>query len=276
MKPKSKKKKSNERAASELSLDLKYELYEASVQNPESDIKFINKEFKRLKGRRPLTLREDFAGTGLMAYEWSKQSKEHFAWGIDLDPIPLDYGKNVHAARYSSSVVNRVDLIQGNVLDAYPFKPDVVVAFNFSYFIFKRRRDLLNYFKSVRRGISSEGLFFIDLFGGTEAYQPLEERTVFKNHTYFWDCERYNPITAECFYSIHFKYKNIKYKQVFTYDWRMWTIAELREILKEAGFTTTFAYWEGEEEDGSGDGHFKVSEEAENCESWVTYIAALP
>ncbi len=45
--------------------------------------------------------------------------------------------------------------------------------------------------------------------------------------------------------------------------------------MEEAGFSKTVGYWEGEdEEDGSGDGEFFATDEAENCDAWVTYIAA--
>lgn len=55
----------------------------------------------------------------------------------------------------------------------------------------------------------------------------------------------------------------------------MWSPAELREILEEAGFSDSIIYWEGTEKDGTGDGEFYPSEEEENCDSWVTYICAL-
>ena len=50
-------------------------------------------------------------------------------------------------------------------------------------------------------------------------------------------------------------------------------------LLEEAGFSKTLGYWEGEEEpdedgDVGGDGEFYPTEEAEQCEAWVTYIAA--
>ena len=50
---------------------------------------------------------------------------------------------------------------------------------------------------------------------------------------------------------------------------------EIREIMEEAGFSTVKTYWEGEEDDGSGDGNFFEATEVENCESWVTYLAAI-
>ena len=52
-------------------------------------------------------------------------------------------------------------------------------------------------------------------------------------------------------------------------------MSELRDLLKEAGFSKTIAYWEGDDDDGGGDGEFYATEEAENCDAWVTYIAGV-
>jgi hypothetical protein len=103
----------------------------------------------------------------------------------------------------------------------------------------------------------------------------MEEKTKHGTHNYYWDCDKYNPLTGEVLYYIHFKKDGYKHKQVFTYDWRMWQPMELREILEEAGFKSSVIYWEGDDEDGTGDGNFYPSEDEENCDSWVTYICAL-
>jgi SAM-dependent methyltransferase len=162
-------------------------------------------------------------------------------------------------------------------MSEYDFKTDVVVAFNFSYYLFKKRADLLKYFTQVRKHLKKDGAFFIDLFGGTEARQELEESVKHKNHTYYWDCAKYNPLTAECLYHIHFKTKDgVKHEKAFTYDWRMWDARELQDILEDAGFSKLHIYWEGVDKDGTGNGKFKKSTKAENCESWVTYICAQP
>ena len=75
----------------------------------------------------------------------------------------------------------------------------------------------------------------------------------------------------------HFKIKknDTRYNRVFTYDWRLWSIPELRDILEEAGFKQTYAFWEGDNDKGGGNGIFEVVENAENCQSWVSYICAL-
>lgn len=259
----------------QLSVSEKYRLYESSVQNHEADIDFLNKHYLRIFGEKPYTLREDFGGTALMACNWVKQGGNYSAKSIDLDDEPINYGKENHYSDLSDQEKNRIEYIKGNVLDDYTFKSDITVAFNFSYFIFKKRSELLAYFKQVRAGLGDKGAFFLDLFGGTEARDAMVEETEHDDYSYFWDCERYNPITSEVLYYIHFKTGDgVKHRKVFTYDWRMWNMAELSDILHDAGFTNVETFWEGEDDDGSGDGNFYVSSDAENCESWVTYLVA--
>lgn len=261
-----------------LSREEKYQLYESSVQNPEADITFINREYKKIYGKAPLVLREDFCGTGGMACEWVKQSKNHKAHGIDLDIEPLTYGIDNHYLTMTEAEQTRMEYIKGNVLHNYPFKTDVIVAFNFSYFLFKEREVLLQYFKQVRKHLKKEGLFLIDLFGGTDTCQSLEEKNRKNGHTYYWDCHSYNPLTADVLYYIHFKthHDGIKHEKVFVYDWRMWNARELQDLLKDAGFKSVNIYWEGVDDKGLGNGVFKKTNKAENCQSWVTYISALP
>jgi SAM-dependent methyltransferase len=263
--------------AKKLTRDEKYDLYERSVQNPGTDIAFINREYKKLFDKKPLTLREDFCGTGAMACAWVAQSKDHTAKGIDLDMEPISYGVENHLFKLKEEEQTRMEYILGNVLDSYSFKTDVIVAFNFSYFLFKQRNDLVKYFSSVRKHLNKDGAFFLDLFGGTETCQELEESVKHKTHTYFWDCDKYNPLTADVQYYIHFKQGETKYEKVFSYDWRMWTAKELQDVLADAGFSKTQIYWEGVDKAGLGNGVFSQAKKPiENCESWVTYIVALP
>jgi hypothetical protein len=261
-----------------LPVSVKYQLYESSVQAHEADIEFIHKEYKKIFKCAPLVLREDFGGTAIMACEWVVKSPKHKAYSIDLDLEPINYGMQNHWSKLTPSEKKRMHYVHGNVLSSYSFKPDVIVAFNFSYFIFKKREELLSYFKKVRKSLGRKGAFFLDIFGGTECHQILEEKTKFKGHTYFWDCRSFNPINNECIYYIHFKtHKDgIKHEKVFKYDWRHWGLPELREILLDAGFSRTLVFWEGDGENGEGNGEFRAKEKEENCQSWISYIMALP
>lgn len=254
----------------------KYEYYEKSVQNPSNEVEFFNEKFKEIRKRKPHNLREDFCGTGAITCEWVKQGEDHHAWGIDLDPEPIGYGKDHHFAKLSSKEQSRVRYIEGNVLTASTPKVDIAFAFNFSYYIFKERKQLIDYFSKVREALVDDGVFFIDLFGGPDSQTLMTDVIEHDGFKYYWECQEFNPLNNHCRFAIHFKRKGEKKrKNVFVYNWRMWVMAELKEILLDAGFTKCISYWEGEDDDGDGDGQFFQTEEAENCDAWVTYIAAV-
>ena len=81
--------------------------------------------------------------------------------------------------------------------------------------------------------------------------------------------------TGDVINHIHFRFPDgSKIKEAFTYEWRLWTIPELRELLMEAGFKRVDVYWEGTDEDGEGDGEYSVSTCGEACEGWVSYLVA--
>ena len=256
----------------------KYLLYEESVQNPESDIEFIEKEYQREYGRLPTSIREDFCGTGMLLAQWVARNKANTGVGIDLSEEPIESGKARHYAALTKDQQSRMSYVLENVLHAETHKAEVVCAFNYSFYIFKERQTLLEYFKAVRAVMKDEGLFFLDCFGGTEAMMEGEEERELDTHDYFWDCEKFNPITHDCFYSIHFKLKGQKkQKRVFTYDWRFWTMPDICDVLKEAGFSEVFTYWEGDDDDDDGgNGEFERENEAENCLSWISYLVAKP
>src|SRR5688572_30247201 len=70
----------------------KHELYQLSVQDPEIEIAFISRVYKKTFGKLPLRLREDFCGTALFAAEWVRGNDSRTAIGIDLDQPTLDWG----------------------------------------------------------------------------------------------------------------------------------------------------------------------------------------
>ena len=75
---------------------------------------------------------------------------------------------------------------------------------------------------------------------------PNEEETEHDGFSYFWDQDSYDALTNFGQFYIHFKRKGEKKREkVFSYDWRLWSIPELKECLLEAGFEKTVVYWEG-------------------------------
>jgi hypothetical protein len=255
----------------------KHTYYEKAVQNPNNEVEFFNEKFEQLRGRKAFTLREDFCGTAAISCKWVDQGPEHFAWGIDLDPDPIEYGKKTHLAPLDDAAQKRMHYIEGNVLNSGTPKVDICFAFNFSYFIFKQRKQLLEYFIAAHDALEEDGVFFIDLFGGPDSITEMTDVIKHDGFKYYWECQNFNPMNNHCRFAIHFKLKGEqKRKDVFVYDWRMYGMAELRDILEEAGFKKTVAYWEeDDEEDEGGNGVFYPTEDAEQCDAWVTYIAAL-
>jgi SAM-dependent methyltransferase len=253
----------------------KYELYRRAVQSPDSDVVFLKNTYRELKNKDPKSLREDFCGTFLLSTEWVKLGSRFEAYSVDLDPEPLEYGKHHYLPRLTSDQQKRVHLFEKDVLKPGLPPVDISIAMNFSYFIFKTRDLMRKYFMNVHRSLKKDGIFILDLFGGSLCHDENEEVTKFSGFSYYWDQANFDPVTNRALFHIHFKPKGMKKQErVFTYDWRMWSIPELRDLLEECGFSKTHVYWEGTTRKGEGDGVFTRTEKGEACESWIAYIAA--
>lgn len=253
----------------------KYDLYSKAVQSAESDVVFLRKTYKELRKKEPKILREDFCGTFALSCEWVKLNPRFEAIGVDLDPEPLEYGKLRHLPKLRPDQQKRIRLMEGNVLLSQLPKADLALAMNFSYFIFKTRDLMKQYFANVYKSLKPDGVFILDCFGGSQCYDAIEETTNHRSFKYYWDQTGFDPVTNRALFHIHFKPKGQKkMERVFTYDWRMWSIPELRELLAEVGFKKTHVYWEGTTRSGEGDGIFTRTEKGEACLSWIAYIAA--
>ena len=255
----------------------KYQMYQRAVQEPEADIEFVNELFAARFGRKPETLREDFCGAAFLACAWVAFDKANRAWGVDLDPEPLAWGLAHNAAEFDDDQRQRLTLIEGDVLTARHEPVDVITAFNFSYYCFKARAELLEYFAAAFANLGAEGLFALDIYGGPEAQELVEETTEHDDFSYVWDQDEFDPIQSGMVCYIHFENAQGKrMERAFSYDWRLWTILELREALLEVGFASTEVHWEGlDEESGEGDGVFEMLETAENTESWIAYVIGV-
>lgn len=252
----------------------KYDYYRRAVQSPETDVEFIRDTYKEIKNKSAVTLREDFCGTFAISTEWIKLNPKHKAVGLDLDPEPIEYGKSHHLQKLKPEQQKRLQILQKNVMDPGLPVADVALAVNFSYFCFKTRDLMKAYFKNVLKSLNKDGIFMLDIFGGKQCQDQIVDRINVDGFTYFWDQTGYDPITNEALFHIHFKIKGKKIENVFTYDWRLWTIPELRDLLHEVGFQKTHIYWEGTAKDGRGNGVFTRTEKGEACESWIAYIVA--
>ncbi len=254
----------------------RYELYESAVHDARAEVNFIRRAFSSLRGRQPQTFREDFSGPASAACEWVRRGGAGCrAVGVDIDAGVLEWGRRHRLPRLGPAARRRVDLVQADVLRVRTQPVDVIAALNFSYWVFKSRRLLLRYFRSARRALNADGLLVLDAFGGYESCREIEEHTRCRRFTYIWDQASYRPVTGDLQCHIHFRFPDgSRLERVFTYDWRLWTLPELRELLLEAGFRRVTVYWEGDDGRGRGNGEFRPDPLGDAEATWIAYLVA--
>ena len=252
----------------------KHVLYERAVQCSEAEIDFVDATFKQRRKRRAHLLREDFCGTANSSCEWVRRRAENRALGVDLDAEVQQWGKDHHIAGLKTAQRQRIELICADVLEVDTEPVDVVLAMNFSYWIFKERATLRRYFERVYETLVEDGIFFLDCFGGYEAFEERKEKHAYDGFTYIWDQARYNPIAGDYRCKIHFKFEDgSRLKNAFVYDWRLWTLPELTDLLAEVGFRPA-VYWEGTDKKGEGNGVYTRTRKGEADPAWIAYIVA--
>ena len=253
----------------------RHALYEKSVQATDFEYEFVDDNFTRIRGREAQLLREDFCGTARMCCEWVSHRETNRAIGVDLDTEVLTWGREHNLADLKSEQRVRITLLEDNVLTVKTDPVDVIMAMNFSWQIFKDRDSLRGYFEKARAGLAEDGIFFMDIFGGYESQKEIKEKTKHKGFTYVWEQASYEPISGDIVCHIHFTFNDgSKIKEAFTYEWRLWSLPEVQELLKEAGFSNVTVYWQGEDEDGEADGEFEPATEGEADPAWVCMISA--
>ncbi len=261
-------------------------LYENAVQGIEGQIDFLTRIFRRRRGRAARAFREDFCGTAGLSCEWVKRSPGNHAWGVDLDKATLNWCRDHHLPRIGDAAA-RVHLLQEDVLSVRTPVMDITCAFNFSFNIFKDRMVLRDYFAAVYDTLADDGMLFLDEFGGSEGHGVIKDKrkikdavdldgTPLETYNYVWDQAAYNPLTHEIKCHIHFSFKDgSRISRAFTYDWRLWTIPELRDLLAEVGFRHIDVYLEGWDDDrDEGDGVFRRRTQFDGWEAWYGYVLA--
>ena len=256
----------------------RYALYQRSVQDVAWEMHFVEQTFRALRKRAPQKLREDFCGTALAACEWVRCGRRHQAIGVDIDPAVLAWGRQHNVARLAPRIASRLHLLQADVLKVRVPLVDIILAFNFSYWVFKERALLREYFRQVRQGLTADGIFMLDAYGGYDAFREMREREDFGRFTYIWEQATYEPVSGQTSCHIHFSFPDgSRLKRAFSYHWRLWTLPELRELLTEAGFEKTTVYFEGTDvKTGQGNGVFQPAMRGEADPAWVAYLVAQP
>lgn len=259
----------------------KFVCYQEAVQSPEHEVEFFEQAFKEAYGRRPYTLREDFCGTFSVCCEWVKSKKKRTAVGVDLCGETLQWGREHNLRKLSQAQQERVTVLEQDVRVKNEPPMDVLSAQNFSFWIFKTRQEVIEYFQVARSNLKPEGVLLMDMMGGSECYEEehTDKRKIGKGKSafrYHWEQASFNPINADCSFYIHFKFPDgSKLDRAFEYHWRFWTLPEVREMLAEAGFSESHVYLEEEDEDGEDTGIWERREETPSIPCWVGYIVAI-
>ncbi len=259
----------------------KFDLYQKSVQTPDHEVEFFEQAYREVHRRKPLSLREDFCGTFAVCCEWVASNPKRTAIGVDLCPETLQWGRDHNLSKLTPAQQKRVRLIEQDVRKRNRPQADILAAQNFSFWIFKTREEVIDYFKIARSNLNAKGIMIMDMMGGGECYEEdlVDKRTIKKGKKgfkYHWKQHSFNPVNADAKFSISFRFADgSKLKEAFVYEWRFWTIPEVREMLDEAGFQESHVYWEIDDEDSDDDGTWERGDDAPSNPSWISYIVAV-
>ena len=265
-------------AVSPPTIDL-YALYQEAVQDVESELRFVERVYSKARGCPPQALREDFSGTAALSCAWVTGDPARTAVAVDIDARPLAWGAQHNVAPLAPADRSRIRLEQGDVCEHRSGPADVVLALNFSYNALHTRERLVTWMARARADLEPDGLLVMDAVGGPACYAPGEDEAEERDgFTYQWETVSFDPISHRARCAIHFQLDDgRRIERAFLYDWRLWTLPELRDALRDAGYRSSRVWWEGlDPETGQGDGRFVARESAEALECWVCYLVASP
>ncbi len=259
-----------------------HDLYQKSVQSPDNDMEFLSNYFKEFTGKVLRNFREDFCGTAyLSAYFVTQHAKNH-ALGVDLDWPTLNWGSKHNISTLTTDQQQRVSLVNENVLDVRQPRVQMIAALNFSYMVFHDRATLLQYLTNAKESLDPDGLLIMDIWGGSESQVLQEEAREIENSNdekigdfiFTWDQDTFDPMTHLYTTRIHFSFSDdSEIRDAFVYDWRLWTIPEVMELMAEAGFQDCHVLWEGTDPDTKeGTAIYERTDKGDADLAWIAYL----
>lgn len=236
----------------------RFDLYELCVQSPRHVSAFL----RGVHPGSPSVLREDFCGTAAVSRRWildARRNEERArAVGVDIEPevIAKAAALGMRDQAGADLVLRCEDCLAAGVDDRDAC--DVVFVGNFSIGYISTRDALVRYMKASRRRLErgnsgfGGGVMACDTYGGASAFKlggferrhPSRGREVIH---YVWNHELANPTTSMVENSISFRVEVDgeiveEHPRAFVYRWRLWSIAELRDAMAEAGFARSHVY----------------------------------
>lgn len=252
----------------------RFDLYELAVTDGPRLARFL----ASVHGKSPRVLAEHFSGSGALARAWPDAVAGGSSIAIDHDRTPL---RKLARAKGVRAVC--IDVRKST------HKADVIAATNFPVGYFHTRAALVGYLKHARSLLNANGVFVCDLYGGSDAYTTGITRKALRSPdgtrvSYKWEQRSADPTTARVTNALHFKLpargarKAREIKDAFVYDWRLWSIPELRDAAAEAGLTDMQIYNRlADALDSDGNVYVRpIDSGADLDDPWVVYIALRP
>ncbi len=231
----------------------KFELYQKSVQNAKKEAEFFRKVYRLIYNKVPETFREDFCGTGLLSCEWVKSNVMNSAVGLDFDKETLEWGRDNNINNLTSGA-DRIKLLEQNVLDEFDQsqKFDIICSLNYSHFLLQKRKEIFKYFSNMVQNLQTKGIFILDFYGGSHIFTDHKYQRSKSSSFYEFSGKKMNILNNQSACSLNYKIKKNKYKPMFSFNFRIYSIIELREALEEVGLNGFKLYIkeiEGDDED---------------------------
>jgi len=217
----------------------RYDLYELAAQSPVAEAKFL----RAVHGAAPEILAEDFAGPAGIARAWVALDQNLRAVCTDVDPEPLEHARARAERDLHGDAAARLAFSMCDVLEAKG-RADIVASLNFAVGELHTRAALLTYLRHVLMRLHPRGIFVCDTYAGPDALVPGRfDQKIDTDHgtiTYTWRQVETDPLTHRVRNAMDFRLPDgSRMTDAFTYDWRLWSIPELRDACREAGFKRT-------------------------------------
>lgn len=211
-----------------------HDLYERTVQDAERTVELL----RALHGADPRVLGEDFAGSAALSRAWVERGADHRAFAVDLDAAALARGSH---PRITARVL---DVRSPEIVEFGPC--DVVHAGNFSIGELGSREELVEWARNARARLAPVGIVALDTYGGESAWRvgALERRRILGDGTeirWVFEQRSADPRTARVVNALSFRVVRAgevvaSHPDAFVYRWRLWSIPEIVDVLREVGF----------------------------------------
>ena len=198
---------------------------------------------------------------------------DHSAICVDLDAQALDRLTEMLDPALRPKLTTR----NINVFDAHD-PVDILAALNFSLCEIHERERLVRYLRNAKERLNPGGIFVADLYGGADAMAIGEsEEEHADGLRYIWEQRAANPLTGRVVNAMHFHLPTGEtLRDAFVYDWRLWSVPELRDAMADAGFYSSEVHNRlGGAVDDEGALHtLPVTDPEELDETFVVYVVA--